>query len=245
MLPLTLARAQSLQASLVPQRELARLHHQSQTAVDVLLALLLLIHTATWHNDGENHRLADNSAGQRCRPQKIAGARGVRKRLVPARRTRTSAHHRPSTCCVPSGSGGKSKRKTDFSGGREQVPRARGGRCGLRPHGVQGSECTRRQYAASRALERADVQAHAHVPVAQPVARSAGLASVARCSSRLQTAPLMMLDSTHAAALPQSLNSFATGGMHRPCHDGGHSTPDSCALSPPPRAHPPPAWLAR
>lgn len=40
---LTLARAQSLQAGLVAKGVLAGLHHQLQTAVDVLLALLLQV----------------------------------------------------------------------------------------------------------------------------------------------------------------------------------------------------------
>lgn len=40
---LTLARAQSLQAGLVAKGVLAGLHHQLQTAVDVLLALLLRV----------------------------------------------------------------------------------------------------------------------------------------------------------------------------------------------------------
>jgi hypothetical protein len=42
-LPLTLAGAHGLEAGLVAQRVLAGLHHQRQTAVDVLLALLLRV----------------------------------------------------------------------------------------------------------------------------------------------------------------------------------------------------------
>jgi hypothetical protein len=41
VLVLTLARAQGLEAGLVAQGVLAGLHHQRQTAVDVLLAPLL------------------------------------------------------------------------------------------------------------------------------------------------------------------------------------------------------------
>lgn len=44
---LTLARPQSLQAGLVAKGVLAGLHHQLQTAVDVLLALLLQVERHT------------------------------------------------------------------------------------------------------------------------------------------------------------------------------------------------------